>query len=416
MPTYDYQSMTSNGQSRSGSLTATSRTEAIRQLMQRGETATSVVMASSSDAENSDTPTKKSLSATTSRTRPSMGKGEMATLIRELATALEAGLPLMQALRTIRKQATGRAAPVILDFMIERVEAGDTLHKAAMEYGKPFNDLVIGMLRAADASGRSAEILHQLADLLERGVELRRELLSAAFYPLIVAALIVASAGILVVFLIPKLLGPIIASKPDAVMPFPTRVVMGLSDFALNWWFLVLAIVVIAVVGFKAWVAAPENRYAFDRAKLRIPVLGRLLRDIAVARFTRTLGTLADAGLPILDCLRITRDTLGNAAMMKSIDEVQEQVTAGRPLAEPLERSGLFPPLLVQVVHLGERSGKLENMLQHAASAFDRQVAISLKLFTKAFPPLLIIVMAGVGGFVLAAILLPLLQMQSLVA
>ena len=131
--------------------------------------------------------------------------------------------------------------------MIERVEAGDTLHKAAVEYGKPFNDLVVGMLRAADASGRSAEILHQLADLLERGVELRRELLSAAFYPLIVAALIVASAGILVVFLIPKLLGPIIASKPDAVMPFPTRVVMGLSDFAMNWWFLVLAVIIIGL-------------------------------------------------------------------------------------------------------------------------------------------------------------------------
>lgn len=343
-----------------------------------------------------------------------MGRAEMSTLIRELATALEAGLPLMQALKTIRRQATGRAAPTILDFFIERIEAGDTLHKAASEYGRPFNDLIIGMLRAADASGRSDEILHQLADLLERGVELRRELLSAAFYPMIVAALIVASAGILVVYLIPKLLGPIIAADPDAVLPFPTRVVMGLSDFAMNWWFLVLALVVIATICFRIWIATPENRFTFDRTKLRIPVLGRLLRDIAVARFTRTLGTLAAAGLPILDCLRITRDTLGNAAMMRAIDEVQDQVTAGRPLAEPLERSGLFPPLLVQVVHLGERSGRLENMLQHAASAFDRQVGISLKLFTKAFPPLLIILMAGIGGFVLAAILLPMLQMQSM--
>ena len=345
-----------------------------------------------------------------------MGRAEMSTLIRELATALEAGLPLMQALKTIRRQATGRAAPAILDFFIERVEAGDTLHKAASEYGRPFNDLIIGMLRAADASGRSDEILHQLADLMERGVELRRELLSAAFYPMIVAALIVASAGILVVYLIPKLLGPIIASDPDAVLPFPTRVVMGLSDFAVNWWYLVLAVLVAGTISFRIWIATPENRLAFDRTKLRMPVLGRILRDIAVARFTRTLGTLAAAGLPILDCLRITRDTLGNVAMMKAIDEVQDQVTAGRPLAEPLERSGLFPPLLVQVVHLGERSGRLENMLQHAASAFDRQVGISLKLFTKAFPPLLIILMAGIGGFVLAAILLPMLQMQSMAA
>lgn len=410
MPTYHYQSLTAGGQSRSGTLTAMSRADAVRQLMQRGETATQVKSSAGSHGAVKRT---TALAKARSR-RPNMGRAEMSTLIRELATALEAGLPLMQALKTIRRQATGRAAPAILDFFIERVEAGDPLHKAASEYGRPFNDLIIGMLRAADASGRSDEILHQLADLMERGVELRRELLSAAFYPMIVAALIVASAGILVVYLIPKLLGPIIASDPDAVLPFPTRVVMGLSDFAVNWWYLVLAVLVAGTICFRIWIATPENRLAFDRTKLRVPVLGRLLRDIAVARFTRTLGTLAAAGLPILDCLRITRDTLGNVAMMKAIDEVQDQVTAGRPLAEPLERSGLFPPLLVQVVHLGERSGRLESMLQHAASAFDRQVGISLKLFTKAFPPLLIILMAGIGGFVLAAILLPMLQMQSM--
>ena len=152
---------------------------------------------------------------------------------------------------------------------------------------------------------------------------------------------------------------------------------------------------------------------------LCVLVLAALLPMHTWAQDSVTLtyqGTLADAGLPILDCLRITRDTLGNAAMTRAIDEVQDQVTAGRPLAEPLERSGLFPPLLVQVVHLGERSGRLEKMLSHAASAFDRQVAISLKLFTKAFPPLLIVLMAGIGGFVLSAILLPLLQMQSMVS
>jgi len=126
------------------------------------------------------------------------------------------------------------------------------------------------------------------------------------------------------------------------------------------------------------------------------------------------MGTLASAGLPLLDCLNITRDTLVNAAMMDAIDEVQAQVTEGKPLAEPLERCGLFPPLLVQVVNLGERSGRLENMLAHAADAFDRQVNISIKIFTKAFPPLLIVLMACLGGFVLAAILLPLLQLQNI--
>jgi type II secretory pathway component PulF len=168
-------------------------------------------------------------------------------------------------------------------------------------------------------------------------------------------------------------------------------------------------------MGWYAWSSMPANRYRIDRAKLRAPLFGRLLRDVAVARFTRTLGTLTSAGLPILDALRITRNTLGNHALMQAIDEVQDQVTSGKSLAEPLERSGLFPHLLVQVVSLGERSGRLDNMLMHAATAFDRQVSTSINLFTKALPPLLLIVMACLGGFVLAAILLPLLELQSMV-
>jgi type II secretory pathway component PulF len=153
-----------------------------------------------------------------------------------------------------------------------------------------------------------------------------------------------------------------------------------------------------------------------DGLLLRIPVLGVLLRDIAVARFTRTLGTLSSAGVPILTALGIVRDTLGNTVMMDAIDEVREKVTTGGSLATPLERSGHFPPLLVQIVNLGERSGRLEGMLMHAAGAFDRQVNNSLKIFTKALPPFLLVVMAAVAAFVLSAILLPLLEMQEAVA
>jgi general secretion pathway protein F len=342
-----------------------------------------------------------------------MRKTEVASLMRELATALEAGLPLMQALRTIRKQASGRAAPVVLDHMIERVEAGEPLHKAAVSYGPPFDDLIGGMLRAADASGDSSIVLHQLADLLERSIELRREILGAVFYPLIVAVLILCSAIILVTVLIPRLMEPLLAAGMKQ-LPLPTQILLDLADFIAAWWLLCIAGIVGGVLFWKFWIAAPENRLRWDTWKLKVPVLGRLLRDVAVARFTRTMGTLAAAGLPLLDCLNITRDTLVNTAMMRAIDDVHGQVTEGRPLAEPLERSGLFPPLLVQVVNLGERSGQLEKMLGHAATAFDRQVNMSIKIFTKAFPPILIIIMASLGAFVLAAILLPLLELQNI--
>jgi type II secretory pathway component PulF len=319
----------------------------------------------------------------------------------------------MQALTTVRRQAHGKALPVILDFVIEQVEAGKPLHQAAKEYGPPFDDLVLGMFRAADASGRMHEVLNQLADLLDRAVELRREIVGATVYPIIVLTLLMASVIVLVTFVLPRLMEGAL-NRPGIVLPFPTRVLLGVADFFGSWWWAVIVGAVLSLVGFRSWIRRPANRMRVDMWLLRIPLLGTLLRDVAVARFTRTLGTLVSAGIPILSALRVVRDTLGNAAMMSAIDQVQERVTTGTSLADPLERSGFFPPLLVQIVAIGEKSGRLESMLMHAASAFDRQVNSSLKVFTKALPPVLLCIMAVVAGFVLAGILLPLLQAQSL--
>ena len=418
MPTFQYQSLTTDGIRQSGLITAQNRADAVRQLLGRGETATNIstVNDDTTDDAAPAAPTR-SRQQDASRPRfgrPSMSRTEMATLIRELATALEAGLPLMQSLKTIRKQASGKGAPAVLDHLINRVEAGEPLYKAAIEYGAPFDDLVTGMLRAAEASGRTPEILHQLAELLDRGIELRREVMGALFYPFLVALLIVASVVILVTVVIPRVMEPIIAAGGgEASLPLPTQIVLGLAHFIGSWWWICIISALLIWYAWRNWIAVPINRLRFDRFKLRVPLLGRLGRDVAVARFTRTLGTLTAAGLPILESLRITRDTLGNQAMMEAIDQVEHQVTEGKPLADPLERSGLFPPLLVQVVNLGERSGRLEQMLLHAATAFDRQVNTTIKLVTKALPPVLIVIMACIAGFVLAAILLPLLEMQS---
>ena len=407
MPRFVYQSVTASGQARQGEIEAATRAEVTRMLLARGETATALQPM----AEAPPTAGHRTTTAVSPR-KSRVKTTELATLIRELATALEAGLPLLQALRTLRRQIAPRMAPMV-DHLIERVEAGDPLYRAAATWGAPFNDLVIGMLRASDASGKQHVVLHQLADLLEKQVELKREVVGAAFYPLIVMVLIIISVIILVTVLIPRLMEPLQAAGMTE-LPMPTRTLLGLADFLTTWW-LIIVIAGVAIASFwKVWVAAPENRLRFDRWKLQLPIAGRLQRDVAVARFTRTMGTLAAAGLPILDCLRITKDTLGNAAMVSAIDEVSDSVTEGRPLAEPLEHSGLFPPLLVQVVNLGERSGRLEQMLEHASTAFDRQVQASIKIFTKAFPPLLIIMMACIGGFVLAAILLPLMELQKL--
>ena len=401
MPDFRFQSITNSGEVRSGVLKGRDRADVVQQLSSRGETATQVDKVKQAEK----------FTSLTSQRKRRMSKVEMSTMIRELATAQEAGLPLMQALKTIRRQATP-ASGEVLDHFIKGVESGDPLYKAAADWGDPFDDLIVGMLRAADASGQMSTILHQLADLMDRSLELKRELLGAVMYPAIIACLIGISGIVLVTVLVPRLIEPLAGQM---TLPWPTIIVMGFADFIFNWWVWIIVAFGLLVILWRSWISVPENRFKFDLMKLRMPLLGRLLRDVAVARFTRTLGTLTAAGLPILDGLRITRDTLGNAALAKAIDAVQEQVSSGKPLADPLEKSGLFPPLLVQVVNLGERSGKLEEMLLHSATAFDRHVNASLKLFTKALPPILLIVMASLACFVLAAILLPLLELQSLV-
>ena len=425
MPNYRYQCIDQGGGIAAGMLAAPDRASAMRQLQARG---LAPLQLDAEGGEAMPTPVGGArpamqgagadfmaalarFSGGAGTGRPGLKRTELANIIRELATAIEAGLPLLNALKTVRRQATGKGQPVILDFIIERVEAGRPLHEAMEEYGQPFDEMIVGMVRASDASGRTSEVMHQLADLLDRSVELRREMVGATIYPLIVAGLIGVSIIIAVTFLVPRMVAPSLG-RPGATIPLPTQVLLAFADFIANWWWLILVGAGAAFIGFRRWIAVRANRRRVDLLLLRTPVIGPLLRDVAVARFTRTLGTLVSAGLPILSALRIVRDTLGNVVLMEAVDGVQEKVTTGQSLAEPLEKCGFFPPLLVQIVNIGEKSGRLEPMLLHAAGAFDRQVNTSLKVFTKLLPPALLVVMALISAFVLAGILLPLLDMQ----
>ncbi|MDE0888129.1 MAG: type II secretion system F family protein [Phycisphaerales bacterium] len=402
MPAFAYQGIDEQGRVVSGTITASSRNVAMERIRSMGQQATEIIESKTGSASSK------------AQNRPTISAVELANLMRELATAVEAGLPLMQGLVIVRRQAANPRQETVLDFLIERVESGRPLHEACREYGPPFDDMVVGMIRAADASGKMHEVLHQLSDLLERSVEVRRELVGATIYPMIVMVIMAISVAIFVTILLPKLMVPLQAQ--NVPLPWPTQVLLAIADFFAAWWWLMIAAAIGGFFGWRAWTAVPKNRRIVDGLLLRVPLLGNLLRDIAVARFTRTLGTLCSAGIPILTALGIVRDTLGNTVMMDAIDDVRERVTTGGSLATPLERCGHFPPLLVQIVNIGERSGRLEGMLLHAASAFDRQVNNSLKIFTKALPPVMLVIMACVAAFVLSAILLPMLEMQEAVA
>lgn len=419
MPTYAYKSISGAA---GATIQAADRPSAVRELMRRGITPVSVepvdlssparaaTVAASSSSPARAAAEEPSFSAGSIFASRAMSRSEMASFVRELGTAVQAGLPLIQALRTIARQGRGQRQRVVLEKIIGEVEHGRSLADAFASTGREFGELVINMVRAGEASGRLEDVLHQAAELLDQDVKLRRSILSATMYPFILLALLVVGVIVIVTFIVPRVLEPLKGQVTS--LPLPTRIVQGVADFFGGFWWAVIPAVVVGVYGVAALYARPDFRLRFDTVILRVPILGRLLRDVAVARFTRTLGTLTAAGVPILQSLRITKGTLGNRAMERVIDDVSEQVAAGRTIADPMEKSGYFPPMLVQIVNLGERSGRLDEMLNQAAKSFEERTETSVKLFTTALPPILVVMLACCVGFLVLAILLPMLQMQ----
>ncbi|MBL9001189.1 MAG: type II secretion system F family protein [Phycisphaerae bacterium] len=414
MATFLYRTITTPA---AATIEAPDRAAAVRELMRRGETPTSVepmgvsVPTLSTPAQGAD------MIRTTAWSPRAMSRAETAAFIRELATALSAGLPLVQALRTMTKQGRTLRQKEMLESVIGEVEHGKSLADAMLPWSRTFGELTVNLVRAGEVSGQLAEVLGQAAELLDKDLKLRRSIVGAILYPFIICLLVVVAVIVVITFIVPNILKQLAGQA--TTLPWPTQVVKGAGEFFGGmWWGLIpgwaatLIAVTIGVLTFRKYYATPEGRLRVDTALLRLPLLGRLLRDVAVARFTRTLGTLTGAGIPILSALRVTRGTLGNRAMEGVIDDVAEQVAAGKTIAEPMERSGYFPPMLVQIVNLGERSGRLDQMLSQAARAFEERTEQSVKLFTTALPPVLVVGLACVVGFVVMAILLALLQVQ----
>lgn len=409
MPTFAYRTLTPTEGVSSATIDAPDRASAVRELARRGIVPASVEPLTLNGSAGGDGASPAGARGGV-LTRPAMTRPEMASFVRELATAIQAGLPLVPALRTIARQGRAAAQKRMLERIIDEVEHGRSLGDAAAAWGRPFSELIVNLIRAGEASGRLPEVLTQAANLLDRDVKLRRSILAATLYPMILGSLLAVAVIVIVTFIVPRILQSI--QGRVAVLPLPTRIVQGVADFFGGYWWAIVPAVVVAALAWSRLYARPAVRLTVDRALLAAPVLGRLLRDVAVARFTRTLGTLTAAGIPVLQALKITKGTLGNRAMEGVVDEVCDQVAGGKTIADPMEASGYFPPMLVQIVNLGERSGRLDEMLSQAATAFEDRTETSVKLFTTALPPILVVILACVVGFVVLAILLPLLQLQ----
>lgn len=342
-----------------------------------------------------------------------MSLAETSSFIRELATAVQAGLPLVPALRTLAKQGRSEGQRAMLDHLIARVEQGNTLANAAQSWGRPFGDLLVSLIRAGESSGKLGEVLHQAADLLERDVALRRSLMSATLYPAILTVLTFGAITVVTTVIVPQVLKPF-AGRLDR-LPVPMKIINGFAQGVSQYWWLILVVLALLAVAWQRARQTEPTRTQIDRLILRLPLFGPVVRDALVARFTRTLGTLVNSGLPVLQALRLTGATITNKAMQGAVLNVCDEVASGKTIAEPLERTGLFPALLIQIVGLGERSGRLPELLGSAANALEGRTESRIKVITTVLPPILIVIVALMVGGVVAAIILTLLEMQNAV-
>jgi general secretion pathway protein F len=402
MPTFVYTALDIHGQRSRGRLEAPDRPAAIRDLVLRGISVTDIA----EQAEGAAPSTQHAGSGRRLRIRPK----QLAVLTRQLAISLEAGLPLMTGLEVMGKELDHPASRQLLKELSERVHQGVSLSEALAEYPGIFSPMYVRLVRVGETGGVLEAVLTRLADMMERQQELRDRVSSASIYPLILLLLGIASVAVIVTFIVPRIVESIAGDK--FLLPWPTRVLMAMSGCVASGWWLFLALSVAIAAGWRQYVLRGPGRRGWDAFKLRVPILGRLIRQIESARFARSLGVLTHGGVSITEAMAVVRDTVGNAVIRGALHELADSIRGGESIAGPLQRSGLFPALLVQMVHLGENTGRLDEMLLRAAAVHEAEARTTLDRLVSILPVALVLLLACVIGFIAAGLVLAIIEFQ----
>ncbi len=330
---------------------------------------------------------------------------DIVIMTRQFATMINAGLPLVQALDILSKQSDNKLLKKTLQDVLYDVESGNTLADAMREHQRAFSPLYVNMVAAGETGGILDTILLRLAGFLEKNEALARKVKGAMIYPAVISFVAASAIVVLLLFVIPTF-QQMFASF-DQALPLPTRVVIGASAILQSYWWAMGAAVGGSVWLFKRWVATASGRLTFDRFMLRLPILGNLARKSSVARFTRTLGTLLSSGVTILDGLEITARTSGNRVIHDAIMASRNSIAGGESISEPLRQSGVFPPMVTQMINVGEETGDLDGMLTKIADFYDEEVDVAVEALLKAMEPLMIVVLGTVVGGMIVAMYLP---------
>ncbi len=338
---------------------------------------------------------------------------DIVIFVRQFATMIDAGLPLVQCLEILQEQQSNPNFKKVIRQIKKDVEEGSTLSDAIKKHPKIFDNLFSNLVAAGEIGGILDVILNRLAAYIEKISNLKKKVKGAMTYPGIVISIAVIVVAVILIYVIPVFAG--LFKDAGAKLPAMTLLVMDMSDFAQSYFHWVILGVILLVIAFREIKKRPAGREAFDRIALRTPVAGMLIRKVAVARFTRTLGTMLSSGVPILDGLEVVASTAGNVIVERAIRNARMAISEGRPVAEPLAETGVFPSMVTQMIAVGEATGALDTMLGKIADFYDEEVDTAVDALTSLLEPMLILFLGITIGGLLVAMYLPIFQLADVV-
>jgi type IV pilus assembly protein PilC len=406
MPDYKYTAIDRTGSQTSGRIEAANDEQARQKLMAKGLMVTTLA---------SDAGAAKPAAAPAAPAKAGFSFGSKVTqndvtiMTRQLATLITAGLPLLRALELITKQERNPAFKAILANVAESVSQGNNLSEALQAHPKVFDRLFVNMIRAGEAGGVLDKVLDRLAKFREKAERIQKKVKSAMVYPGVVMSVAIIIVYILMVKVVPSFQKLLDGQKTQ--MPPLTQFVVGISKFLTEYWWATPILIFGAYFGLKTWLSTEKGKELFDRIIFRLPKVGGFIQIVSVSRFARTFGTLMASGVPILQSITITRDTLDNVVIAKSLERVHDRVRDGEPLSVPLEQTGVFPQMVTSMIQVGEETGQLPEMLNRVADIYDEEVDNAVTALTSIIEPVLIVFLAVVVGTIVLAMFLPLIAL-----
>jgi type IV pilus assembly protein PilC len=400
---YAYKALDVQGQSRTGVIDAETEAHVIASLRDQGWVPLKV-----------DAPDRNPLK--TSIRLPGLDRislKDVAVGSRQLATMIDAGLPLMRALTVLAEQTENRRLSETWEAVRDDVQAGSTFSAALAKHPKAFTKLYVAVVRAGEAGGALDDVLLRLADTLEKQVNLRNKIRSAMTYPTMVAIMVFAILTAMLVFIVPTFKQ--LYADLGGTLPLQTRLLIGASDLVRRFFLIIVPLMIAGGYALKRYINTDRGRRNWDYLKLRVPIFGELFRKVAMSRMSRTLGTLLRSGVPVLQSLEITRETTGNRIVAEAIEDVEDAVRQGESLARPLQKHKVIPPMVVQMLAVGEETGNVDTMLEKVATFYDSEVDAMVDALTSLIEPILIAFLGGVVGGILISLYLPMFKLVDLI-